>query len=97
MATPHPHAELIKKWADDTSIQIQREHHHVWLNDYTGSFNEQFEYRIKPEVIRYRVAFFKNEKNEKWTQTANDNDEEMKFKNSDNFNEWVTDWIGVEI
>ena len=43
----HKHSELIKKWADGAKIQIKFENDD-W-EDVNPTWNEQFEYRIKPE------------------------------------------------
>ena len=44
---PHPHAEQIKAWADGFTIQIQRSNGE-WEDIDLPSWNEEFEYRIKP-------------------------------------------------
>ena len=59
---PHPHAELIKKWADDPSIEIQHlcTIHSKWRTINNPGWVIGEEYRIKPKekkyVDKYRYA-----------------------------------------
>jgi hypothetical protein len=64
-STPHVHAELIKKWADDPSIEI--EYYSVaddrWcsLKGYTPEWHVCADYRIKPKTKiekRYQYAYW---------------------------------------
>jgi hypothetical protein len=51
----HVHADLIKQWADDTSIEIQMRIKHSntsWANAYRPLWDSEREYRIKPKLIR---------------------------------------------
>ncbi len=64
MRQPHKHAEVIKAWADGATIEWRRDGHCCWYtmnNDEAPGFYSQYEYRIKPEVIKieYRVALLK--------------------------------------
>lgn len=43
---PHKHAELIKAWAD--GAEIEELNNGIWFNSYP-IWNENIEYRIKPE------------------------------------------------
>lgn len=47
--TPHPHAELIKAWADGAKIQYWHENRHEWIDKGDPLWYEWCEYRIKPE------------------------------------------------
>ena len=50
---PHVHAELIKKWADDPSIQLQIKHFGGWVDlNYNDRYDwcKDFKYRIKPKT-----------------------------------------------
>lgn len=53
--TPHKHAALIKKWADDPSIKIECLHPEVggvrWLPVDNPTWKTNLEYRIKPERV----------------------------------------------
>ena len=93
MKTPRKHAELIKKWADDTSIKIQYESSPGrWFDASSPCWSEEYGYRIKTEVIRYRVALLIA-----GTITADDIEEEKDIESLSFFKEWITDWIEVEV
>jgi hypothetical protein len=57
---PHKHAELIKRWADDPSLIVEYKYEDKWLIEPSISWNENLEYRIKPEVIRYRNVLYQS-------------------------------------
>ena len=47
---PHPHAELIKAWADGITIQY-RAHDSLWVDcDTMPNWDSDSEYRVKPEA-----------------------------------------------
>ena len=49
--TPHPHAEIIKAWADGHTIQCRTKGRGDWFdieNHCTPAFFEHADYRIKP-------------------------------------------------
>ena len=51
----HVHADLIKQWADDTSIEIQMRIKHSntsWANANRPLWDPEREYRIKPKMIK---------------------------------------------
>lgn len=59
MKTPHKHAELIKAWADGAKIEMK-----VVSGKWVGyedrecpTWNELYEYRIKPEPLQDFVVF----------------------------------------
>jgi hypothetical protein len=97
MKQPHKHRDLIIAWANDKSLEIQYETtDHEWRDASSPAWNEDYGYRIKPEVIRYRVAIFSDVNS---TIAATKKDEIAKFweeKNPD-FKKWLTDWIEVEV
>src|SRR5574337_1787543 len=96
MKTPHKHAELIKKWADDTSLKIQYNLRGRWIDISPPSWTEEYNYRIKPEVIRYRVALLENERNH-YVLTTTENAEAVRITTNTKFIKWITDWIEVEL
>ncbi len=54
--TPRPHAELIKQWADDDSLEIEtrpKGHRDIteWGVTSTPAWIEEFEYRIKLKTV----------------------------------------------
>ncbi|MFZ2172362.1 MAG: hypothetical protein WAW61_22340 [Methylococcaceae bacterium] len=96
MATPHPHAALIHKWADDTSLKFQYSSNCGSWFDCTGrpDWCASNEYRIKPEVIRYRVGSQELPGGKKTIFMSIDGScDPMR----NGFIEWKTDWIEVEI
>lgn len=55
MPTPHVHADLIKKWADNPSLEIQYREpgEHVWSNTRdVPLWRPEFIYRIKPKEVK---------------------------------------------
>ena len=58
MKTPHPHAELIKAWADGAQIEAYKGGG-LWIYLSSPTWNEGTSYRIKPEpkpdVVYYGV------------------------------------------
>lgn len=53
----HIHAELIHEWADGAEIEYFNHTNHEWEDVKNPSWNENTEYRIKPEpkpdVVKY--------------------------------------------
>ena len=49
MKTPHKHAELIKAWADGAEIVIRWRADEPWQNCTAPRWDQDCEYRIKPE------------------------------------------------
>jgi len=54
MKTPHKHAEIIKAWADGQDVQINLGD--GWEDINYPNWYAQFDYRVKPEPKKYRVA-----------------------------------------
>jgi hypothetical protein len=50
---PHKHAEVIKAWADGSSVQFLQEHTegNCWVDIADPSWNVTKEYRVKPRVF----------------------------------------------
>lgn len=61
MKTPHKHAEVIRAYADGSTIQYKYKADQVWVDTTNPSFLEVNEYRVKPEPKKYRVALVKSE------------------------------------
>jgi hypothetical protein len=55
MKTPHKHAELIKAWADGAEVQIK--FYEGWRDIRPIDWNENAEFRIKPEPKPDTVAY----------------------------------------
>jgi len=61
MKTPHKHAELIKAWADGAEIECRIDEHDSWVQFANPNWNNEFEYRIKPDkkplLVLYACTF----------------------------------------
>lgn len=100
MATPRRHAKLIKKWADDDSMIVQFKFGHEegkWADDPFPTWEDCYDFREKPETIRYRVALMKLQDGDIFTTTADDDSDEVYKTQGAGFVKWITDWIEVEI
>lgn len=56
--TPHPHAEIIKAWADGHTIQCRTKGKGEWFDvqpHSTPAFFEHAEYRVKPQHGGFRT------------------------------------------
>ena len=93
MKKPHKHRDLIIAWANGEKIQYKVDYE--WVDYEHPSWCNLAEYRIKPEVIRHRVALFEDKK-EKWTLTTNDERHELIYSQNEYFKKWITDWIEAE-
>jgi len=55
---PHKYADLIHAWADGVQIQVKYDD---WVDTSNPQWNENFQYRIKPEpkpdIVRYHEVF----------------------------------------
>jgi hypothetical protein len=92
MKKPHKHRDLIIAWANGEAIQYKP--CEEWIDvEWNPAWDVDTEYRIKHEVIRYRVALLSNNE----TITANNDDEEKSYKRIKAFKKWITDWIEVEV
>lgn len=53
----HPHAEVIKAWADGKAIQYWHEGKKEWIDIYHPRWIDGCDYRVKPgEVVDYTVV-----------------------------------------
>ncbi|MDD3644366.1 MAG: hypothetical protein PHR19_02440 [Bacteroidales bacterium] len=97
MKRPHKHRDLIIAWANDTSLKFEYLHNGNWVNVCgCPAFNIMYEYRIKPEVIRYRVALFQSIEN-KYLLFTQETVNEHTIRQDKDFIKWLTDWIEVEV
>jgi len=88
---PHKHRDIIIAWADGENIQYKL--CKKWIDvEWAPSWDEETEYRIKPEVIRYRVGLFKD-----GIEAAENTRQESNWQSTENFVKWLTDWIEVEV
>lgn len=47
--TPHPHAEVIKAWADGKAIEARLDCDHPWFDVLNPLWHPGQQYRVKPE------------------------------------------------
>lgn len=95
MNKPHKHCEVIKAWADGAQVQLLD--CNTWRDVPSPSWNAEWQYRVKPKTIRYRVALI-NETDKRIETTTADTDEQAKCIESwTTFIKWITDWIEVEV
>jgi hypothetical protein len=101
--TPHKHAELIKAWADGAQIQVRDLTNYVNPDDCKWKdfreFDEEiwdsnWEYRIKPQTITYRVSLHRDPWGGFYTYTWK---QPTDLSKSETFIRWLTDWIEVEV
>lgn len=57
MNKPHPHAELIKQWADGAEIEFQRMDGTWEFCDVIPKWSEYTKYRIQPEPVQNVVSY----------------------------------------
>lgn len=96
MGKPQKHAELIKAWADGAEIQFK--HGNKWLNITSISpyWEDNVEYRIKPEKKKYRILEFKDIYGKPYPSLVNTDVGAALVSNQSEFVRWVTDWIEYE-
>lgn len=100
----YPHDKILRAWLDGKAIQYLPTGTGVWL-DIEGCdvatktphlyTDGRAEYRIKPVVVRYRVALFVVG-DQWWTMTADTLVGERVLSEKASFTRWITDWIEVD-
>ena len=94
----HKYADVIKAAADGATVQYLHKVPRTgiwvdWVAPEFPPFTEHYEWRIKPETLRYRVALFQGEVINAIT-SANDAEEVETYPH---FVRWLHDWQEVEI
>lgn len=56
---PHVHAEIIKQWADGEEIQCRASAFAEWVDVICPSWDNEFEYRVKPSYVAYRLYLYR--------------------------------------
>jgi len=100
---PHKHAEVIKAWADGAQIQQRYPDEDSWrdcntseeLTPHFGICN--LEFRIKPKVIRYRLALMTEIGGEYWISIYQSTAGRSSADPLSSFVKWLGDWQEVEI
>jgi hypothetical protein len=97
MTQRHKHYGAIVAFAEGKQIQYRRAGG-LWKDTGQPGFYTHYEYRVKPEVLRYRVALFAGPSRENpWTAVAQSEDLAQKWEKSISFVRWLTDWQEVEV
>lgn len=97
MRTPHKHAELIKAWADGAEIQGKHPSWDDWENAAYPSWTPEYEFRIKPETIRYRVALCCGGAGVRYPEIVGTEQQAAVLAGGHCFIDWLTDWVEVEV
>ena len=97
---PHKWAAVIHAWADGRAVQWRTGVE--WYGYTTTGSGEGFnakhvEWRIKPEVVRYRVALFRTDDNFFYTLTTSETFYDKGVEGRKSFVRWLGDWQEVEI
>lgn len=91
---PHKHAEVIKKWADGEKIQVSAGRG-PWMHVDKPHWSLDQEYRVKPEIIKFRVALCQGS-HDRYLMIQEECDENPESR-SCGFIKWLTDWQEVEV
>jgi hypothetical protein len=76
----HPHAELIKAWADGKEIQVLQQHLHNWVTDPSPSWHPREIYRIKSApLIKDTVEYYYADSFNRLHLMNKDNSPELKL------------------
>lgn len=96
---PYPHRDLVTAWMAGTPVQFKTPDGQ-WrdLPDPSTAgkmphFYPRGEYRIRPRVVRYRVADFGRNRR---PRLASNTTEEFNIEHTSGFIRWLTEWQEVE-
>lgn len=96
---------IIQAFVEGRTIQNRVKGCTVWKDVPYPCWDNECEYRVKPETIKYRVALLRDATGYQWAhcfkphplsaiaQAGGD----LKPENLPNFVKWLTDWIEVEV
>ena len=104
MSTPHKHAAVIKAWADGATIECKPLSPPIHLNwikvvSSTPEWRTDWEYRVKPEVVRYRLFLNLHSEGHHYVSAHYEKaaigvrGTELSF----GFVRWIGDWQEVEL
>jgi hypothetical protein len=95
----HKHCEVIKSWAEGATIQYFNRYSLKWTdvacND--PSWQENTEYRVKPEIKEFRLAKMRAESGSECINLYFDRENEKSVARKPIFVKWLTDWQEVEV
>jgi hypothetical protein len=66
---PHKHAELIKAWADGATIEHSHKNWEGWVTINHPTWDDEIEYRIKPEPKSDFVTYYSIDTDGVWWRT----------------------------
>lgn len=99
--TPHKYADVIKAWADGKDVQFRASSgsYRIWrtYNCSTDGFLNWVaagEWRIKPDVRKFRVALVGNGS---YPLAIDNKEAEKACQGRDDFVKWLTDWVEYEL
>ena len=100
MGQRHKHADVIIAWAEGKDVQVWDEGAKCWcdVGASSPSFNEDWEYRVKPPAKKYRVALFRfsSEAASTYTACTDIQEEADSYEQHRSFVRWLTDWVEYE-
>lgn len=101
---PHKYAKEIIHWANGGGVQYldlvnsdKYDWRNVTDNSYMNFNNPNIEWRIKPETLRYRVAYLESVKDKNYAWMVTTDYQAKTLEESASFIKWLTDWTEVEI
>jgi len=91
MNKPQKHADLIHAWADGAEIEFFDIALDRWFSATAPSWDDNFQYRIKPEKLKIRFRNYLAVNGEVETTTNGSFELSLRFKR------WLGDWQEVEV
>ena len=92
---PRPHAEVRKKFADGYDVEYREPGSDRWIEQPNPSFHEKFEWRVKPETVRYRLFLMRCKDGEAIVGACNECSIDPILMPG--FINWLGDWQEVEV
>lgn len=91
----HKHYDCIVAWANGATIQMRGDPTEHWSTlHYTPLWTPGIEYRVKPEVRKYRVGLMSGPAG--YPIAAMDEKHAKELEKSSVVIRWLTDWIEYE-
>jgi hypothetical protein len=98
--TPHPYASVIKAAADGATVQSRNKYSKEWSDWCLCVFPDfnlpDYEWRVKPQTLRYRVALMKGDTG-LTTSVVNSEVVATAYEEFNMFVRWLHDWQEVEV
>lgn len=93
-----PHANVIHAWANGADVQYKVvDSDFGWIDTAQPTFFPSWSWRIKPVILRYRIARMKNIFScAEYHVLATNTEEQEKVQKNLSFVKWVSDWTEVE-